>query len=53
MGKSCFKFRKVVDCFKYARDALYYPTTTPICSYLQEFIFPDEILRNREKEYKK
>ena len=47
MGKSCFKFRKVVETFKFARDSLYYPPNSPVISYLSGFIFPDEILIKR------
>jgi len=47
MGKSCFKFRKVIETFKFARDSLYYPERTPVISYLSGFIFPDEILKRR------
>ena len=47
MGKSCFKFRKVVETFKFARDSLYYPQSSPVISYLSGFIFPDDILRKR------
>ena len=47
MGKSCFKFRKVIDTFKFARDSLFYPEKSPIVSFLSGFIFPDEILKKR------
>ena len=47
MGKSCFKFRKVVDTFKFARDSLYYPERSPVISYLSGFILPDDILKKR------
>ena len=47
MGKSCFKFRKVIETFKFARDSLYYPPKSPVISYLSGFIFPDDILRKR------
>lgn len=47
MGKSCFKFRKVIETFKFARDSLYFPEKTPVISYLSGFIFPDEILNER------
>ena len=47
MGKSCYKFRKVIETFKFARDSLYYPPTTPVISYLSGFILPDDILRKR------
>ena len=47
MGKSCFKFRKVVETFKFARDSLYYPQNSPVISYLNGFIFPDDILKKR------
>ena len=52
MGKSCFKFRKVVETFKFARDSLYYPPNSPVISYLSGFIFPDEILIKRASENK-
>ena len=47
MGKSCFKFKKVIETFKFARDSLYYPPQSPVISYLSGFIFPDDILRKR------
>ena len=53
MGKSCFKFRKVIETFKFARDSLYYPQSSPVISYLSGFIFPDDILRRRALNYNK
>ena len=47
MGKQCFRFRKVIEVFKFARDSLYYPEKSPIISYLSGFIFPDDILKMR------
>ena len=47
MGKSCFKFKKVVETFKFARDSLYYPSQSPVVSYLNGFIFPDDTLKKR------
>ena len=47
MGKSCFRFRKVVETFKFARDSLYYPEKSPVVSYLSGFIFPDDLLKMR------
>ena len=47
MGKSCFKYKKVVETFKFARDSLYYPAQSPVVSYLNGFIFPDDTLRKR------
>ena len=47
MGKSCFKFKKVIETFKFARDSLYYPAHSPVVSYLNGFIFPDDTLRKR------
>ena len=51
MGKSCFRFRKVVETFKFARDSLYYPEKSPVISYLSGFIFPDDILKMRTHNY--
>ena len=51
MGKSCFRFRKVVETFKFARDSLYYPEKSPVVSYLCGFIFPDDILKKRAQNY--
>jgi hypothetical protein len=49
IGKGVFKFRTVLDCFKQARDALYYPSRYPIESYLGQFIQTDDFLINRTK----
>lgn len=47
IGKASFKFKKVLDCFKHARDALYYPSESPIESYLGQFINVDHFLLKR------
>ena len=53
LGRNCFKFIKVIDSFKLARDALYYPCNYPIESYLGMFITIDDLIRERyEKEQK-
>lgn len=49
VGKSAFKFKKVLDSFKQARDALYYPSKYPIDSYLAQFIHVDSFLASRYK----
>jgi hypothetical protein len=53
VGKGSFKFRKVLDCFKFARDALYYPSQYPIISFLSGFINMDDFLRDRQDKLKK
>jgi non-canonical poly(A) RNA polymerase PAPD5/7 len=50
IGRSSFKFRKVLDCFKQARDALYYPSQYPIKSYIGSFINVDHFLIERSKK---
>ncbi len=47
IGKSSFKFKKVLDSFKQARDALYYPSKFPVESYLGQFIHVDHFLKER------
>jgi hypothetical protein len=49
IGSGSYKFRKILDCFKIARDGLYYPSTYPIVSFLGQFITTDSFLRNRYK----
>ena len=51
IGKSAFKFRKVLNCFKQARDALYYPSKFPLESYLGQFIDVDKFLIDRYSDY--
>ena len=51
IGKNCYKFRNVIDVFKFARKSLYYPDV-PVVSYLKGFIFLDETLRERAQKYK-
>ena len=53
IGSGAYKFRKVLDCFKQARDSLYYPSTYPIYSYLGQFINSDDFLRNRYKNFER
>jgi len=51
IGKSCYKYRNVIDVFKFARKSLYFPDV-PVVSYLKGFIFPDDTLRKRAQNYK-
>ena len=51
IGKSCYKYRNVIDVFKFARKSLYFPDV-PVVSYLKGFIFPDDTLRKRAENYK-
>jgi non-canonical poly(A) RNA polymerase PAPD5/7 len=51
IGKSCYKYRNVIDVFKFARKSLYFPDV-PVVSYLKGFIFPDDTLRERAQNYK-
>jgi hypothetical protein len=53
IGKGSFKFRKVLDCFKQARDALYFPSQNPIKSYIGSFITLDNFLKERAEILKK
>ena len=50
LGKYCYKYIKVVDCFKMARDALYYPSEYPIKSWLGMLIHEDDLMRNRNNK---
>ena len=50
LGKYCFKYIKVVDCFKMARDALYYPSEYPIKSWLGMLIHEDDLIKNRNNK---
>ena len=50
LGKYCFKYIKVVDCFKMARDALYYPSEYPIKSWLSMLIHEDDLIKNRNNK---
>jgi len=52
IGKGSFKFKKILDCFKHARDALYYPSVYPIESYLGLFINVDSFLIDRSRKLK-
>jgi hypothetical protein len=47
IGRGAYKFRCVLDVFKQARDALYYPSKYPLESYLAEFITIDDFIRKR------
>lgn len=51
LGKSCYKFKYVIDTFKLARDCIYYPDI-PVVSYLKGFILEDDILRKRAQKNK-
>jgi len=51
IGKSCYKYRNIIDVFKFARKSLYFPDV-PVVSYLKGFIFPDDTLRERAQNYK-
>ena len=53
LGKNCFKYIKVIDSFKLARDALYYPCYYPIQSYLGLFITVDDLIRERYEKKSK
>jgi hypothetical protein len=52
IGKGVFKFRTVLERFKQARDALYYPSRYPIESYLGNFIQTDDFIIERAKSMK-
>lgn len=52
IGRSCYKFNKVIECFKMARDALYYPSKYDSKSFIGEFITVDEKMKERYKKYK-
>ena len=47
LGKSCFKFIKVIECFRMARDGLYYPSKFDSKSFIGEFISVDDKLKER------
>ena len=46
MGANCFNFYKVLDVFKLAAERLNYAEKN-VVSYLKEFIFPDDTLKER------
>ena len=46
MGTNCFQYNKVKDVFKLAAERLNYAQKN-VVSYLKEFIFPDDILKER------
>ena len=52
MGINCFNFNKILDVFKLAAERLNYPEKD-VVSYLKEFIFPDDTLRERAEMFKK
>jgi len=52
IGKGAFKISQVVNCFKQARDGLYYPAVYPIESYLEFFINIDEFIHKRALKLK-
>ncbi len=47
LGKSCFKFIKVIECFRMARDGLYYPSKFDSKSFIGEFISVDDKMKER------
>ena len=47
IGKSAYKFNKVIERFKQARDSLFYPETYPVVSYLNQFIKVDDFILKR------
>ena len=49
MGKSCYQYKKIIDLFKFASRSLT-SCTSPVISYLSLFIFPDEILKERNQK---
>ena len=51
LGKSCYQYSKIIDVFKYACKHLYY-IKSPVVSYLSGIIVPDDLLRERAKNYK-
>ena len=51
MGINCFNFSKILDVFKLAAERLNYPEKD-VVSYLKEFIFPDDTLRERAEMFK-
>ena len=48
MGVNCFNYSKILDVFKLAAERLNYAEKN-VLSYLKEFIFPDETLKERAK----
>ena len=48
MGVNCFNYSKILDVFKLAAERLNYAEKN-VVSYLKEFIFPDETLKERAK----
>ena len=51
MGINCYNFGKVLDVFRLAAERLNYAKDN-IVSYLEEFIFSDETLKERAKMFK-
>ena len=47
IGKSCFRIKRVLETFKFARDNLFYPSKYPIDSYLKNFIQIDKFTIDR------
>ena len=48
MGVNCFNYSKILDVFKLVAERLNYAQKI-VVSYLKEFIFPDETLKERAK----
>ena len=48
MGVNCFNYSKILDVFKLVAERLNYAEKN-VVSYLKEFIFPDETLKERAK----
>ena len=46
LGISCYQYNKVIDLFKYASKSISF-SSSPVTSYLSNFILPDELLRER------
>ena len=53
VGKGSFHFRRALDCFKQARDSLYYPSQHPIKSYLGMFVKVDDFIKERYRTLNK
>lgn len=51
IGSSCFRFAEVVDFFKYALKSMYFPKTPVVESYLECFINPDNLIKERATKY--
>ena len=51
MGTNCFNYGKILDVFKLAAERLNYAEKN-VVSYLKEFIFPDDTLRERAEMFK-